>query len=210
MSWLLTSSPLVVMALVTALAACGGGGSSAPAPAAPVAEAPPPVYWVTYGDSTQFAQGNPHAASYPGVYIVNEAVGGTNLKWLLEGTDGKHKPWVEEIARAKQNGVFGIVNNHGINSRLVGTPEEYKAQLRVMVDVARAAGLFVMLEEPNPIDEEDIEPFRQAMKEVATHMGVYFCAQPRVPLDPDKIHPTRPEGLAIKAGRLQKCIKEVM
>lgn len=205
--------PLVAgLAIASALTACGGGGSSAPAPAAPATPstaAPAPVYWVAYGDSTQFAQGDPHAASYPGVHIVNEAVGGTNSKWLLEGTDGKHEPWAKEMARSKRNGVFGIVINHGINDRRMGTPAEYKDRLRLLVDGARAQGFFVMLEEPNPIDVEDIEPFRTAMREVAAHMGVYHCDQPRVPLDPDGVHPNV-QGLAIKASRLKSCIADVM
>lgn len=202
--------------LALLLAACGGGGS--PVETAPPGSLPTLEAVVSaYGDSTQEAQGQPHAASRPGLSVANEGVGGTNTTMLLNGTDGRHPPWPQEMARIKS---LGVAVNHGFNDQGL-TLEQYKANLRELVTVAQKAGKIVILEEPNPAGETEtplmaaikfdvpaFEARRAAMKHVATHMGVYFCAQPRVPLA-DGIHPTA-EGYAIKATRLAKCIGEVL
>lgn len=199
------------------LSACGGGGSSAPAPEAQAPGTPEPYVISAYGDSTQEAQGQPHAASRPGAKIYNRGVGGTNEQQLLDGTDGRNYAWAYQMERETAG---AILINHGINSR--GYPlETYKANLRELVTVAQKAGKIVILEEPNPVSETmtplmqqinfDIAAFeerRSAMKHLATHMGVYFCAQPRVPLE-DGIHPTV-DGYAVKAGRLTKCLEDVL
>lgn len=198
------------------LTACGGGGS-------PVETAPPgslPSLEATvsaYGDSTQEAQGQPHAASRPGLSVSNEGVGGTNTTMLLNGTDGRHAPWPQEMARIKS---LAVVINHGINDQGL-TLDQYKANLRELVTVAQAAGKIVMLEVPNPAGEVqtplmqqinfDVPAFearRQGMRDVAVHMGVYLCEQPRVPLA-DGIHPTA-EGYRLKADRLAFCIGELL
>ncbi|QIM51634.1 SGNH/GDSL hydrolase family protein [Hydrogenophaga crocea] len=195
------------------LAACGGGGSTIPTQPEPTGG-----YLVSaYGDSTQEAQGQPHAASRPGAMVYNRGVSGTNEQQLLAGTDGRNYAWAEMV---KRESARIVVINHGINSR--GYPlSEYRQNLKTLVEVAQAAGLVVMLEEPNPAGETrtplmdalkfDVEAFekrRAAMREVASHTGVYFCAQPRVPLA-DGIHPT-PEGYAIKANRLAACIADML
>jgi lysophospholipase L1-like esterase len=206
----------VLYLTVLLLTACGGGGS-------PVETAPPgslPTLEATvsaYGDSTQLAQGQPHAASRPGLSVANEGVSGTNTTMLLAGTDGKHAPWAQEMARIKSR---TIVINHGINDRAISV-DQYKANLRELVTVAQKAGKIVMLETPNPAGEVETEMMRrnnfdvvafearrQGMRDVAVHMGVYLCEQSRVPLV-DGIHPT-PEGYAIKAGRLAVCLADLM
>lgn len=213
-------SPLKIAAVyLTAviLSACGGGGSSAPAPEAQAPGTPEPYVIAAYGDSTQAAQGHPHAASRPGAKIYNRGVGGNNTKKMLAGTDGVNGPWAEQIPRET---VRIIVLNPGINDYGL-TVEQYKANLRELVTVAQKAGKIVILEEPNPAGETEtplmaalkfdvaaFEERRSAMKHLAAHMGVYFCAQPRVSLE-DGIHPDKP-GYKLKEGRLAKCAGDLL
>lgn len=194
------------------LGACGGGGL----PAASTDPSAPAGLIAAYGDSTQEAQGRPHAASRPGLSVVNEGVGGTSARDLLKGTDGKHAAWPLEIARQPAR---LVVINHGINDR--GYPlHDYTDNLRELVTIAQAGSKVVMLEEPNPAGEVEtplmaaikfdvpaFEARRAAMRHLAAHMGLYFCAQPRVPLE-DGIHPTA-AGYAAKAQRLATCLEDV-
>jgi len=191
---ILRTIPLAALAL--ALAGCGGGGHTQAPDAGPVRV-------TAYGDSTQRAQGNPHAASRPGFVIENKGVSGSTSSQLLAG-------WGAEMAAS---GAAGVVVNHGLNDGAL-TTAQYRDTLRALVDAARARGKWVILEEPNAADPHstfDVAAFdarRVAMRELASHMGVYFCAQPRVPLM-DGAHPT-PEGYALKATRLAQCIGEVV
>lgn len=209
---------LVIYLTAILLTACGGGGSSAPAPE-PVqpAQSAPSIQVAAYGDSTQEAQGQPHAASRPGAYVYNRGVGGTNTHHLLTGTDGVNYAWATQMPRETAK---VVVINHGINDR--GYPlETYKANLRELVTVAQNAGKIVMLEMPNPAGETmtplmdrisfDVPAFearRQAMRDLSVSMGVYLCDQPRVPLE-DGIHPTV-EGYRVKADRLAACLNDVL
>ena len=208
---------LTALLFSACLTACGGGGSSV-APTAPPAAGEVEAYTISaYGDSTQEAQGQPHAASRPGAKIYNRGVSGTNTAQLLAGTDGRNYAWAEMMRRET---VRIVIINHGINDR--GYPlETYRANLRELVEVAQKAGKIVMLEEPNPVGETqtplmtainfDVPAFearRAAMRDLATHMGVYFCAQPRVPLE-DGIHPTV-DGYAVKRDTLRKCIADLV
>lgn len=201
--------------LFSLLAACGGGGGATPAP---VADSPPVAIQVAaYGDSTQAEQGQPHAASRPGVLVYNRGVGGTNTSQLLAGTDGVNYAWSTQIPRETAK---IIVINHGINDRGYSL-DTYKTNLRSLVTVAQQHGKIVILEMPNPVGETmtplmdrigfDIDEFearRQAMRDLSINMGVYLCDQPRVALR-DGVHPT-PEGYAVKASRLSRCIADLM
>lgn len=188
------------------LAACGGGGGGgAPAPADVV------YHVAAYGDSTQEAQGNPHAASTERYRISNHGISGTNTTDLLAAD------WSREMA-AQPAPV--VVVNHGMNDR--GIPiEQYGANLAEIVTVARAARKAIILEEPNAAGETETplmaavsfdvaahEARRAEIRRVAQALGVYFCAQPRVPLS-DGIHPTA-EGYATKARRLRECLTDLL
>ena len=93
---------LATLFLAFLLTACGGGGS-------PVETAPPgslPSLEATvsaYGDSTQEAQGQPHAASRPGLSVSNEGVGGTK-KW--ERLDSYGPKFVENIVQATSRDIL--------------------------------------------------------------------------------------------------------
>lgn len=205
---------LVLAPIVCVLVACGGGGSSVQ----PQAEAPQDTFIVSaYGDSTQAAQGQPHAASRAGAKIYNRGVGSTNTSHLLAGTDGLNYAW--EVMMTRDSAPIVVVN-HGINDYAYPL-EKYRSNLLELVRIARAAGKIPMLELPNPAGETrtalmdqiafDVTAFearRQAMRDVANSEGVYLCDQPRVPLS-DGIHPT-PEGYKTKADRLAACLADLM
>lgn len=202
---------IIPLFLALLLAACGGGGSSVAAPVAPT-----DYFAAAYGDSTQEAQGQPHAASRAGALVYNRGVGGTNTVQLLAGTDGRNYPWATQMQRETAT---IVVINHGIND--YGYPlSEYRANLVALVQGIRAAGRIPMLEMPNPAGETrtplmdaiafDVAAFelrRETMRDVARAEGVYLCDQPRVPLE-DGIHPAA-NGYAIKAQRLADCIDDL-
>lgn len=200
-----------IVALLVALAGCGGGGSSVQPPQPPTVNADATTYQVAaYGDSTQYEQGHPHPAGRPGMAVSNNGRGGASAASMLA------TPWDKEMADQRAR---VVVLNPGINDHS-DTVVQYRDNLRALVSVAQAARKIVVLEEPNPAGEIETELMasiafdvtafearRTAMRNLATHMGVYFCAQPRVPLR-DGIHPT-PEGYATKAKRLNACLEEV-
>lgn len=163
--------PSLAIAAALILAACGGGGGD-PAPSASAPPAAQPAALVTiaaYGDSTQrglmfispevgyviSANAPPKVsqrklrewASQERIVVLNEGVGGTTLHQLLTGTDGKHKPWAQEMAESPAQ-IIAI--NHSLN--LVGhTTEQFKAQMVEVVKIAQAAGKKVVVETSNPI-----------------------------------------------------------
>ena len=112
-----------------------------------------------YGDSTTVGVGAGDAAhSMPAILetlichikVNNEGVSGTRADQLLNGTDGKHKPWSQELKRSKAH---ILLLNFGINdSRQPGeTVPSYSMNMHLLVDAAKAAGKTVVLETPNPI-----------------------------------------------------------
>lgn len=203
---------LTLVGLVFLLTACGGGGSSvAPSPGGST------VLVTAYGDSTQYAHGQPHASSRLEFKVNNRGAGGSNTQELLQGTDGVNPPWSVQMQRDTAR---IVVINHGINDRRYPL-DTYRSNLRALAETAQLAGKIVMFEEPNPVAETptprmieidfDIAEFearRTAMRSLASSMGLYFCAQPRVELA-DGIHPT-PAGYTIKADRLAVCIADLI
>lgn len=199
-----------VLALL--LTACGGGGSSTPPPepaptASPTAPAPSApsvsVHIVAFGDSTQAAQGNPHAASRPGWTIENKGISGSSTtQWVAK--------WSDELAATKAP---IVIYNGGLNDGGL-TLEEYKHALRELVRITRAYKKQIILEQPNNADASGdiiLPTFierRAAVEGVAKSEGVYYCAQPDVPLR-DGIHPTD-AGYAAKAERLAECLKDAI
>lgn len=195
-------------AIAILLTACGGGGSSTPPPepaptASPTAPAPSVpivgVHIVAFGDSTQAAQGNPHASSRPGWTIENKGISGSSTaQWVAK--------WSDELAATKAP---IVIYNGGLNDGNLSL-DEYKHALRELVRITRAYKKQIILEQPNNAAEHagfDLPKFidrRAAMGPLASAEGVYYCAQPDVPLR-DGPHPTD-AGYATKAVRLAECI----
>ncbi len=144
------------------------GFAQAASPATPAAppDLPPPTcaaaapvkLIAAYGDSTTQGIGADETHSMP-VYlqsmlcnakVVNEGVSGTRADQLLHGTDGKHKPWGEEMAQSKAH---IILINFGINdSRQAGeTTQSYSMNMDLLIRTAKKAGKIVVLATPNPI-----------------------------------------------------------
>lgn len=193
-------SPWAILAV--ALTACGGGGSSAPAPGQAPTESNMPIHGVhiiAFGDSTQAAQGNPHASSRPGWTIENKGISGSSTaQWVVK--------WSDELAATKAT---HVIYNGGLNDGGMSL-EQYKHALRELVRITRAYKKQIILEQPNNAAEHagfDLPKFnerRAAMGPLASAEGVYFCSQPDVPLR-DGPHPTD-AGYATKATRLAECI----
>lgn len=190
--------------LAVLVAGCGGGGSSVAPSTAPSNQPVPVVQVAAYGDSTQAAQGQPHAASREAFTVRNEGVSGSYTQQLLDGTDGVHKPWSQEMA---QSTASIVVVNHGINDWRYPIAQ-YRANLRELVRVAREHKKLIVLEVPNQTTTPESDTVRQAMRDTAAEVGAYLCEQPPVPLS-DWAHPTS-EGYAKKATRLSKCLGDLV
>lgn len=169
-----------------------------------------PIRVTAYGDSTQADLGNPHGSSRRRWIIENRAVGGSSSAQLLAGTDGLNKPWAEEMATSRAE---GVILNHGLNDEAL-TIDQYRDNLTQMATSAKLYGKWVILEQPNHIepggniDVAKHEARIKTMKEVAEATGAMFCPQPAVPLL-DHIHPTE-EGYFLKSKQLARCIREVL
>jgi len=147
-----------IAVLAFALAACGGGGGESPAPATPAEQPAPaakPVRIEMYGDSTTVGwdfegKGEPYSlqALVPkNVTVVNEGVNGMSAVNLLNGTDGKHLPWVQTMANSRAD---IVTINFGMNDVITTSLQDYGIYMRQLVDIARQAGKLVVLQQPNP------------------------------------------------------------
>lgn len=125
-----------------------------------------------YGDSTTLGPVDDPAASMPsylsqklcGAEVLNEGVGGTRAEQLLHGTDGRHLPWKNEVAKLHSD---IIPLNYGINDTYRGTEslDEYRHTMLELVKIAKQAGKRVFLQTPNPVYVSDVaqEPYEPIM-----------------------------------------------
>lgn len=140
---------------VMACSGCGGGESSAPEAEATPPAPKPAVRIEMYGDSTTVgwdfeSKGEPYtlqALVPPNVTVVNEGTNGKSAKDLLNGTDGKHPTWVQQMANSRAN---LVTINFGINDVITTPLADYASNMRQLVDIARQAGKIVVLQQPNP------------------------------------------------------------
>lgn len=121
-----------------------------------------------YGDSTTYGVGatNPTTESEPAVLaalfagrydpavkqvlISNQGMSGTIAQQLLAGSDGVHLPFAQLMASSNAN---MVILNYGMNDSVpaAGVTLQYYGQvLGDLIDIARAAGKFVVLQQPNP------------------------------------------------------------
>lgn len=139
---------LTILALCTILAACGGGGEE---------EECKPVTVQVFGDSigVRYAaalQAEADAQRGPGAVLVEDrAVSGTNSNKLINGTDGKNKPWPAGA------GADLILVNHGTNDRTLNNPN-YLANLQQFA----AAGAVIIVPLPRPSIGAGADAFRDA------------------------------------------------
>lgn len=150
------------------LSACGGGepdDDTIELAAAPRSAAlAPPVKVVLYGDSTEAdnilkpygvvpAQETRDWLAAHGYRfeVVVDAIGGTTAQSLLTGTDRVHNgvPFSEFMPAS---GAQIISLRYGVNERRDGyTHEQYAAVLQRLVNIARANGVFVVINTPSPV-----------------------------------------------------------
>lgn len=109
------------------------------------------------------------------VTVSNQGVNSTTLPMLLNGTDGKHPAWAQQMAASKAQIVY---ENFGLNDDYPGVGEpvdQFQAALVEFVSTARQAGKVVVLEEPNPSCDParaNLQAYVQAIDTVGAQMGV--------------------------------------
>ncbi|HVL75324.1 MAG TPA: SGNH/GDSL hydrolase family protein [Noviherbaspirillum sp.] len=178
---------------------------------------PRPVLVEYYGDSTVWgyasgSDGRQVARPAPQVFaealrtrvrvdVRNHGVSGSTACALLEGTDGRHPPWPEQMRASKAQ---FVILNHAINDQWRHDLEAYRACLRELARTARAHGKQVIFETPNPTRDSGVgglDTYVAAMKEVALQEGLPVIDQytflndklrGRSPLlfAPDGLHPS--------------------
>lgn len=177
-----------------------------------------------YGDSTIYgvdgAQGgNRVATPAPLVFdqtlqttkphqVRNEGVSSTTCIELLNGTDGVHPPWNQQMTQTAAN---VVIVNHGINDSFSPseTVDQYKSCLSSLVSVARQNGKAIILETPNVAKDSGggttgLDAYVTGMRQVAAAMNVPLIDQYQMLNDymkannltvydicPDGLHPTQ-------------------
>jgi len=193
---------------------CGGGGGDGQT-AAPAAAAVAPAKTVrieAYGDSTMWGAdgGNiPNQASITQpssaqaalqagygstVTVSNEGVPLSTASTIINGSDGKHLPWTQQMANSTAQIVavnFAINDAWTVNNE---SPEQYRALLTEIVTVAKGAGKVVVLVEPNaindPVNRPNMAAYVTVMRDVAAATGAPLVPNYAYPaVTPDNIHP---------------------
>ncbi|KWO49269.1 SGNH/GDSL hydrolase family protein [Burkholderia territorii] len=223
-------------ALVVSCSGCGGGGDGGTPPAAAQASAPRTILIESYGDSTtqgwQVVNGTGQVTlnSAPVVLqkllqdrfgttvtVSNNGVGSTEASQLLNGTDGVHPTWQNQMAASKaqivtlnfglNDAYYAIAKKDGISAE---SPDDFASTMTQLVQIARQAGKQVIIFEPNPTCESIRQPlmpsYVAALRQVAATQQVQIVgefdmiqAMPNwATLLSDCLHPTD-QGYALKA-----------
>jgi hypothetical protein len=98
-------------------------------------------------------------AQFPGVTIANHASGGTasTLVNMMAGVDGGGPPFAQRIVGSKS---VIVLDNHAINDDLVQSLGPYADALIQWVQDVRNAGKVPVIEEPNPVCDDN-HPYLQ-------------------------------------------------
>ncbi|KVV20284.1 hypothetical protein WK78_28780 [Burkholderia cepacia] len=189
-------------ALVVSCSGCGGGGDGGTPPAAAQASTPRTVLIESYGDSTtqgwQVVNGTgqvtPNAAPVvlqkllqdrfgTTVTVSNNGVGSTEASQLLNGTDGVHPTWQNQMAASKAQIVtlnFGLNDAYYTTAKKDGiaseSPDDFASTMTQLVQIARQSGKQVIIFEPNPTCESIRQPlmpsYVAALRQVAAAQQV--------------------------------------
>lgn len=186
------------------MAACGGGGGGGDIPTQTTASntKPKPILIEEYGDSTTAGWqvingvGANTKASEPvylqtllqakfgsTVTVSNQGVGGTEASQLLNGTDGIHPAWANQMAQSKaqivtlnfafNDAYYDVVATPGIQAESV---QDYLTIMTQLVQIAVAAGKKVVIYTPNPTCEPNrasvLANYVQALEAVASTQNV--------------------------------------
>ncbi|MHB2205439.1 SGNH/GDSL hydrolase family protein [Methylobacterium sp. CM6257] len=110
-----------------------------------------------------------------GFVVINEGVGGATAKMLLDGTDGKHPPWREWLAKSQAK---YVIINHSLNDQSSYDVTEYEEYLIRIVNLARSYGKIVVLETPNPTRYSAIlRPYVAVVRKISAMKGVFLIDQ---------------------------------
>jgi beta-glucanase (GH16 family) len=128
--------------------------------------------------------------------VLNEGVNSTSAGALLNGTDGKHGAWAAEMA-AKE-AVTHVILGHCTATTWQTTVAQYKADMRLLIDGARAAGKTVWLATPNPcyLFSGASDPWIVAMRDLGAEkvcpiVDMYaFLLSDGYTLSSDNLHPS--------------------
>gem|GEM_PF-1260176 len=105
--------------------------------------------------------------------VRNEGVNGSTACGLLNGTDGEHPPWSEQMQASDAN---YVILNHGINDQNAYDLSQYRSCLTELARIARENGKVVVFETPNPVSSGAVADYAQAMRNVAA------AQQPAIPV----------------------------
>ncbi|WP_420473384.1 SGNH/GDSL hydrolase family protein [Noviherbaspirillum sp. ST9] len=178
-----------------------------------------------YGDSTiwgyQSQTGERVAKPAPAVFaeslptssrfeVRNEGVNGSTACELLNGTDGRHAPWREQMAKSKAR---YVLVNFAINDQWKHDLASYTGCLRALARGAQAHGKQMIFETPNPTRDsgpDSLDVYVNAMRKVALEERVplidqyrylteYLGGQSPTILCPDGLHPS--DAVYVMKGR---------
>ncbi|MDR8102436.1 SGNH/GDSL hydrolase family protein [Burkholderia cenocepacia] len=190
-------------AFVVSCSGCGGGGGDSGSTPAPAAESTPRAVLVeSYGDSTtqgwQVVNGSGQVTpnSAPAVLqkllqdrfgttvtVSNNGVGSTEASQLLNGTDGVHPTWQNQMAASKAQIItlnFGLNDAYYTTAKKDGvaaeSPDDFATTMTQLVQIARQSGKQVIIFEPNPTCEAIRQPlipsYVSALRQVAAAQQV--------------------------------------
>ncbi|OUE47272.1 hypothetical protein BZY94_06085 [Burkholderia territorii] len=164
------------------------------------------------------------------VSVDNQGVGGTEATQLLQGTDGRHKPFDQEMAVSDANViVFNFLLNDSYYSHVMkaGVPSEtvddYWANMSQLCQIARNHGKICVFEEPNPVNgvqdkSAPIYGYVYVLRQLAAQLNAPLIAQfdqfqtlPNWPswLTEDQTHPTD-AGYAFKAANTEAILRPIV
>lgn len=130
--------------------------------------------------------------------VRNEGVNSSTACDLLNGTDGVHPAWSEQMAASNAS---HVIINYGINDEWEYDVPTYRSCLVSLAETAKQSGKQVVFETPNPIEGGNLDPYLSAMKEVAAeeqlpvidqhqYLMSYLYGQSVSTICPDGVHPS--------------------
>jgi len=147
---------------------------------------------------TAFAQALPASLN---ITVRNEGVNSTDACQLLNGNDGRHPAWSQQMDNSPAS---IVIINHGINDEWRYDVNTYKGCLQSLAQIAKSKGKKVIFETPNPTRDSGpsgLDVYVNAMKAVASQQNVpvidqyqylnnYLNGQSVYTICPDGLHPT--------------------
>lgn len=133
--------------------------------------------------------------------VRNEGVNSSDACQLLNGRDGKHPAWEQQMTNSNAS---IVILNHGINDQWRYDVNTYKGCLKSLAQTAKSKGKKIIFETPNPTRDSGaggLDVYVNAMKDVARQENVpvidqhsyltnYLQGKSVYTICPDGLHPT--------------------